>query len=84
MWLASSDRPTISELMGDASRRSFDGVLVWKYDRFARSLSILVGASSSRSAFVTGPRVTVASDRPLSSRACVNGSRAGREVDGLR
>ena len=32
------------ELMDDASRRSFDCVLVWKYDRFARSLSILVAA----------------------------------------
>lgn len=32
------------ELMEDASRRSFDCVLVWKYDRFARSLSILVAA----------------------------------------
>lgn len=30
--------------MEDASRRSFDCVLVWKYDRFARSLSILVAA----------------------------------------
>ena len=32
------------ELMDDASRRCFDCVLVWKYDRFARSLSILVSA----------------------------------------
>ena len=32
------------ELMEDASRRSFDCVLVWKYDRFARSLNILVAA----------------------------------------
>jgi DNA invertase Pin-like site-specific DNA recombinase len=32
------------ELMEAAGRRSFDCVLVWKYDRFARSLSILVGA----------------------------------------
>ena len=32
------------KLMEDASRRSFDCVLVWKYDRFARSLSILVAA----------------------------------------
>jgi DNA invertase Pin-like site-specific DNA recombinase len=31
-------------LMDDAGRRSFDCVLVWKYDRFARSLSILVAA----------------------------------------
>ena len=32
------------ELMDDASRRAFDCVLVWKYDRFARSLSVLVSA----------------------------------------
>lgn len=32
------------ELMEDAGRRKFDCVLVWKYDRFARSLSILVTA----------------------------------------
>ena len=32
------------ELMDEAGRRSFDCVLVWKYDRFARSLSILVAA----------------------------------------
>lgn len=32
------------ELMDDAGRRIFDCVLVWKYDRFARSLSILVAA----------------------------------------
>jgi DNA invertase Pin-like site-specific DNA recombinase len=32
------------ELMDEASRRAFDCVLVWKYDRFARSLSILVSA----------------------------------------
>jgi DNA invertase Pin-like site-specific DNA recombinase len=31
-------------LMDDAGRRNFDCVLVWKYDRFARSLSILVAA----------------------------------------
>ncbi|MDQ2833357.1 MAG: recombinase family protein [Acidobacteriota bacterium] len=31
-------------LMDDAGRRSFDCVLVWKYDRFARSLNILVAA----------------------------------------
>ena len=32
------------ELMDDAARRVFDCVLVWKYDRFARSLSVLVVA----------------------------------------
>jgi DNA invertase Pin-like site-specific DNA recombinase len=32
------------ELMEDAAKRAFDCVLVWKYDRFARSLSVLVAA----------------------------------------
>lgn len=32
------------ELMADAGRCAFDCVLVWKYDRFARSLSLLVAA----------------------------------------
>jgi DNA invertase Pin-like site-specific DNA recombinase len=32
------------DLMDDAGRRAFDCVLVWKYDRFARSLSVLVTA----------------------------------------
>ena len=32
------------ELMEDASRRNFDCDLVWKYDRSARSVSILVAA----------------------------------------
>lgn len=39
------------ELMEDAHRRKFDCVLVWKYDRFARSLSILVAALQEFSAF---------------------------------
>jgi DNA invertase Pin-like site-specific DNA recombinase len=30
------------ELMADAGKRLFDCVIVWKYDRFARSLSVLV------------------------------------------
>jgi DNA invertase Pin-like site-specific DNA recombinase len=36
--------PTFEELMADARRRRFDCVLVWKYDRFARSLGALVAA----------------------------------------
>lgn len=32
------------QLMADAHRRHFDCVLVWKFDRFARSLSGLIGA----------------------------------------
>src|SRR4051812_14894106 len=36
--------PAFDELMADARRRRFDCVLVWKYDRFARSLGTLVSA----------------------------------------
>lgn len=32
------------ELMADAAMRKIDCVIVWKYDRFARSLSVLVSA----------------------------------------
>ena len=32
------------ELMADASKRLIDCVIVWKYDRFARSLGVLVTA----------------------------------------
>jgi DNA invertase Pin-like site-specific DNA recombinase len=32
------------ELMADARKRRFDCVVVWKYDRFARSLNVLVNA----------------------------------------
>jgi DNA invertase Pin-like site-specific DNA recombinase len=31
-------------LMADAGKRAFDCVLVWKYDRFARSLGVLIQA----------------------------------------
>jgi DNA invertase Pin-like site-specific DNA recombinase len=37
-------RPTFNWLMVDAQRRKFDGVLVWKIDRFGRSLKHLVKA----------------------------------------
>jgi len=37
-------RPALNLLMGDASRRKFDAVLVWKLDRFGRSLRHLVNA----------------------------------------
>src|SRR3989441_5123634 len=35
-------RPQLDTLMRDASRRLFDVVLVWKFDRFARSLKHLI------------------------------------------
>jgi DNA invertase Pin-like site-specific DNA recombinase len=37
-------RPALNQLMADASQRHFDAVLVWKLDRFGRSLRHLVNA----------------------------------------
>ncbi len=37
-------RPALSELMNDAKKRKFDVVLVWRFDRFARSTKHLVNA----------------------------------------
>ena len=36
--------PEFEALMADARRRRFDCVLVWKYDRFARTLGALISA----------------------------------------
>src|SRR3954466_13614422 len=36
--------PGVAAMMADGRRRRFDCVLVWKYDRFARSLGALVAA----------------------------------------
>jgi DNA invertase Pin-like site-specific DNA recombinase len=41
---AVAQRPALGELMRDCRRRKFDVVLVWKFDRFARSLRQLVSA----------------------------------------
>jgi DNA invertase Pin-like site-specific DNA recombinase len=37
-------RPALNRLMADACRRRFDAVLVWKIDRFGRSLKHLVNS----------------------------------------
>jgi DNA invertase Pin-like site-specific DNA recombinase len=37
-------RPELDKLMSDAHRRYFDSVVVWKFDRFARSVSHLLRA----------------------------------------
>src|SRR5437899_8347890 len=37
-------RPELDHLMTDAHRRKFDAVAVWKFDRFARSVSHLLRA----------------------------------------
>jgi len=35
-------RPALNELMNDAKKRKFDVVLVWRFDRFARSTKHLI------------------------------------------
>ena len=37
-------RPGLDELMADARKRKFDAVLVWRFDRFARSTKHLITA----------------------------------------
>jgi len=37
-----NSRPALNELMGDAKKRKFDAVLVWRFDRFARSTKHLI------------------------------------------
>ena len=42
-----SSRPALDELMADARKRAMDVVLVWRFDRFARSVSHLLLALES-------------------------------------
>jgi DNA invertase Pin-like site-specific DNA recombinase len=44
-------RPELNRLMADTHRRSFDAVLVWKIDRFGRSLKHLVNALADLGAY---------------------------------
>jgi len=44
-------RPELNRLMGDAHGRQFDIVLVWKIDRFGRSLKHLVNALADLDAY---------------------------------
>jgi DNA invertase Pin-like site-specific DNA recombinase len=39
-----ASRPALNRLMTDAGRRRFDAVVVWRFDRFARSVSHLLRA----------------------------------------
>src|SRR5712692_5718038 len=41
---AKDSRPEINRLMADAHKRRFDVVCVWRFDRFARSVSHLLRA----------------------------------------
>jgi hypothetical protein len=44
-------RPELNQLMVDAHRRKFDAVMVWKIDRFGRSLKHLVNALADLCAY---------------------------------
>src|ERR1700731_1549125 len=37
-------RPQLNKLLADANRRKFDSIVVWRFDRFARSVSHLLRA----------------------------------------
>lgn len=41
---ANANRPALNEMLKDCRRGSVDGVVVWKFDRFARSLKALISA----------------------------------------
>src|SRR5713101_2742622 len=41
---AKEKRPELDQMMADAHRRRFDAVVVWRFDRFARSVSHLLRA----------------------------------------
>lgn len=44
---STTSRTQLDQLMQDAKHRKFDIVLVWKFDRFARSLKMLVDSLAS-------------------------------------
>lgn len=46
LWIPGSSvrRPELDRLRADAHRHQFDAVIVWKFDRFARSVSHLLRA----------------------------------------
>jgi DNA invertase Pin-like site-specific DNA recombinase len=39
---AKNSRPELNELMADARKRKFDSIVVWRFDRFARSTKHLL------------------------------------------
>src|SRR6201997_1808233 len=51
---AKDSRPELNKLMAEAHRRRFDAVVVWKFDRFARSVSHLLRALENFNALGVG------------------------------
>jgi DNA invertase Pin-like site-specific DNA recombinase len=61
-----SSRPGLNELMKDCRRRAIDVVVVWKFDRFARSLKTLIsGLELCRAFGIDFVSVTEAVDTSL-------------------
>src|SRR6202453_1138194 len=51
---AKDSRPELNKLLADAHKRRFDVVVVWKFDRFARSVSHLLRALETFNALGIG------------------------------
>jgi DNA invertase Pin-like site-specific DNA recombinase len=69
---ARSSRPALDQLLQDCRRRKFDVVLVWKFDRFARSLrTLLSGLEVCRAFGIDFVSITEAVDTSLASGECL-------------
>jgi len=67
-----SSRPAFDQLLQDCRRRKFDVLLVWKFDRFARSLkTLLSGLELCRAFGIDFVSVTEAVDTSLSHGSMV-------------
>jgi DNA invertase Pin-like site-specific DNA recombinase len=63
---ATASRPGLDELLNDCRRRSVDVVIVWKFDRFARSLkNLIAGLELCRALGIDFVSVTEAVDTSL-------------------
>ena len=63
---ANSNRPALNEMLKDCRRGSLDVVVVWKFDRFARSLKALIsGLELCRALGIDFVSVTEAVDTSL-------------------
>ena len=62
-------RPALNRLMADAGQREFDTVLVWKLDRFGRSLRHLINALAELARPVSESQRNVRSRK--TSRSCL-------------
>jgi DNA invertase Pin-like site-specific DNA recombinase len=63
---ATANRPGLDELLNDCRRRSIDVIVVWKFDRFARSLkNLIAGLELCRALGIDFVSVTEAVDTSL-------------------